>query len=304
MKQIIYSVIIPHFTREENTFFLEIAVKSIPDKDNIEVIIVDNSIIPIENNIFNNRNNVKIIYSESGKGAGRARNVGIENSKGKWLLFLDADDFFTENSFNVFDAYIGSKYDIIFFKMTSCYSDTYEKAERHKAYADIVEKYLINKDEYNLRYKFPSPCAKMISSEFVKVNNILYDEVPASNDVIFAVKIGLKANLISADNSEVYCATVNIGSITQTTSLRNIESQFDVRIRKNKILKENGLEKDSSLIYLILKSRRYGFKVFTKLLFKAIISGNLFVGYNNWIKTLYKLLNPNRKKENKYNVID
>ena len=297
-----YTIIIPHFTSSD-TSLLERAVNSIPQRDDIEVIVVDNSTSPINSNLFNSRKNICILFSDNTKGAGKARNVGIENSKGKWLLFLDADDFFTENSFNVFDAYIGSKYDIIFFKMTSCYSDTYEKANRHSAYAKIVENYLENNDEYDLRYKFPSPCAKMINSEFVKINNIQYDEVPASNDVIFALKIGLKANVIFADYNEVYCATVNKGSITRTTSLRNLESQFDVRIRKNKILKENGLRKDSSLIYLILISRKYGFKVFIKLLYKTIITGNLFVGYNNWLNTIFNILFKKNKTEKKYNVI-
>lgn len=297
-----YSIIIPHFTSND-TSLLKRAVDSIPQRDDIEVVVVDNSTLPIDLNLFNSRKNVLVLFSDNSKGAGRARNVGIEKSKGKWLLFLDADDFFTDNAFNAFDKYLDSNFDIIFFKMTSCYSDTYEKAERHRAYADIVEKYLINKDEYNLRYKFPSPCAKMINSEFVKLNKIFYDEVPASNDVIFALKIGLKANVIFADYNEVYCATVNKGSITRTTSLRNLESQFDVRMRKNKILKENGLRKDSSLIYLILISRKYGFKVFIKLLYKTIITGNLFVGYNNWLNTIFNILFKKNKTEKKYNVI-
>lgn len=297
-----YSIIIPHFTSSD-TSLLERAVNSIPQRDDIEIVVVDNSLLPIDSNLFNSRKNVSVLYSDNTKGAGGARNVGIENSKGKWLLFLDADDFFTENAFNAFDKYLDSNFDIVFFKMTSCYSDTYEKADRHNVYAGIVDKYIINKDEYNLRYKFSSPCAKMINSEFVKVNKIFYDEVPASNDVIFALKIGLKANLIFADNSEVYCATINRGSITRTTSLKNIESQFDVRIRKNKMLKENGFKKDASLIFVILKSRKYGFKIFAKLLYKTIITGNLFVGCNNWLSTLYNILFKKNKIEKRYNVI-
>ena len=47
---------------------------------------------------------VRVFHKANG-GASSARNVGLENVKGQWLTFLDSDDWFEENYFQVpFDS--------------------------------------------------------------------------------------------------------------------------------------------------------------------------------------------------------
>ena len=55
-----------------------------------------------------------IIFTKEGKGAGYARNTGIKYVKGKWLLFSDADDYFSENVNRLFDDYENSVMDVIY----------------------------------------------------------------------------------------------------------------------------------------------------------------------------------------------
>lgn len=281
------SIIIPHYTKS-NTVLLQRAVESIPIDDTIQVLVVDNSPIRINENLFAERSNVHIVFSDNTKGAGHARNIGINKSNGKWLLFLDADDFFVKDAFDTFNSYYNSKADIIFFNMTSCFSDTLEKAARHKPFNEIIDNYFISKNEYHLRCSYPSPCGKMVRAKFVKDNEIYFDEIPASNDVIFALRIGLQAKSIRVDKKTVYCATVQKGSLTNTISLQNIENRFEVSLRKNKLLKKNGYKKDASVLYYILSSSRFGFIPFIRLFFKALKSGDLFVGYRRWVKTFIK----------------
>jgi len=78
--QIDFSIIIPHY---DSFDLLQRAVASIPDCEGIEVIVVDNGPHKISECVLGSyRKNVRILYSEIGKGAGRARNVGIQNSNG------------------------------------------------------------------------------------------------------------------------------------------------------------------------------------------------------------------------------
>lgn len=280
-----YSVIIPHYSKH-GTFLLQRSVLSIPERNDIEVLIVDNSLSPIDQDLFKERINTKIYYSDNRLGAGGARNIGLSYARGKWILFLDSDDYFLDNAFFSFDKYLYSDNDVIYFKLTSSFSDTGKPTERHCPYCKMIDDYLLFNNDFPLRINHCVPWCKMIRHDFLIDNHIVFDEVPASNDVIFALNIGLKANKIEADNSLVYCLTITKGSITNTESLRNIESIFNVKIRKNQLLKENGYKPVSSVAYQIYRASKYGFKPFIKLFYTAFVTGNLFVGYRNWIKTI------------------
>lgn len=285
---IYFSVIIPHFTKSD-TLLLERAVASVPDREDIEVLVVDNSPNKIDRHLFNHRSNVRILFSDNTKGCGHARNVGMEQAKGVWMLFLDADDFFTERAFQVFDSYRDAKFDVIFFKMTSCYSDTLKPAHRHELYIEKIDKFLKDGDEYALRYRWSPAWSRMVKAILVKTNDMWWEEVPASEDLVFSAKLGIVAKSIYADAAEVYCVTVTQGSITNTRSFKNIESMFDVRIRKNNLLRKHGLNRNTSVMYLIIQSLRFGIRPFLKLFYKALITGNLFVGCQNWFRTTLKI---------------
>ena len=293
-----YSVIIPHFSKG-GTELLDRAIASVPVREDVEIIVVDNSPIPIKQDLYANIPNVAIYYSDKSKGAGCARNLGLKTAQGKWLLFMDADDYFTPDAFNSFDQFLITNNDIVFFKPTSVVSGTNELANRHLVFCDEIDDYLKTGNEYDLRFReFEVPWAKMFRRAFVLENNINFDEVPASNDVMFSLKTGIAAKNITASKETVYCVTVTKGSITNVKSLRNLRSDFEVRIRKNALLRSNGLKGECSLLNPILKSRRYGFRVMLSFIYKAIITGNIFVGYNRWLKTIFHL----KKKKAEYIV--
>lgn len=127
-----YTVIIPHKNCPD---LLERCVDSIPIRNDIQVVVVvdDNSdnvekIKELESK-YHNRN-ILFVYTKDGKGAGFARNQGLNMAKGKWLLFSDSDDFFAENAFSCFDEYLDSEYDIVFFKHQGIDSETLAPLER------------------------------------------------------------------------------------------------------------------------------------------------------------------------------
>ena len=80
---------------------LKRCLDSIPQRQDVEILVVDNK--STEDNrraaiaICGQFPRVKYIQDEIGNGAGHARNIGLDNAKGKWLLFADSDDFFVEN---------------------------------------------------------------------------------------------------------------------------------------------------------------------------------------------------------------
>ena len=90
------SVIIPYFKKKK---FIEEAVNSILNQSytNIEILIVydDKDVDDLNylNEIFNLNKKIRIIVNEKNIGAGLSRNKGISIANGKYIGFLDADDY-------------------------------------------------------------------------------------------------------------------------------------------------------------------------------------------------------------------
>lgn len=115
--------------------FIERCVRSLieqEDLDDVEIIFVDdaspdNSIAILEHilnshPILNEKS--RIIKHEINKGLSAARNTGIENAKGDYILFLDSDDTFARNGLSILKKAIKTKTpDIVVFGLSQIYPD-------------------------------------------------------------------------------------------------------------------------------------------------------------------------------------
>ena len=112
IKRELVSVIIP-FYNEENYF--ESCVNSALSQtySNIEIIIINDGSDKIYDEQLNKIKNEypdKIkIFAQQNQGVSAARNLGIKNSNGEYIAFLDADDFWLpnklENKINLIKKY-------------------------------------------------------------------------------------------------------------------------------------------------------------------------------------------------------
>ena len=283
-----YSVIIPY---KDIVDLVVRAVQSVPDRPDIEVIIINNGTTELPASLFAGRHNVQVLWDAIGKGAGAARNVGLEHAKGEWLLMLDADDFFTENAFEIMDRYAEGEEDITFFYTTSCDSDSLAPSNRQEDTNELLDAYLQTKDEGGLRYGWSSPWAKMIKRSLVEEKQIRFDEIQVSNDVLFSVKTGFWAQSITASKEQIYCITTRQGSLTQTPNLKNLNERIDTSIRFNAFLKEHKIRQyRKSIMYLVYTiARNYGYREAIKTIWQSIKAGNNpFIGMSRWASTIRK----------------
>lgn len=240
------SVIIPHYNSVLSLYKL---LQTIPDNKGIQVIVVDdNSDMGYKEELQNlkmkiSHKNIEFYNNNSNiKGAGSCRNIGLKKARGKWLIFADADDYFLGDFYDIVKKYFSSKFDVVFFKPTSIEVDTGKLADRHQNYEELINNYLNNKNyksEMFIRYYFHVPWSKLIKTDLIKENNIYFDEVIASNDMMFSAKAGHRMNCFKVSEEIIYCVTRSKGSLTTTISHEIFDSRLDVYINYYNFLKDN-----------------------------------------------------------------
>lgn len=238
-----FTVIVPHYRDIEG---LKLLMPSIPDRPDIQVIIVDDNSYDDASIVTKaiedyKKSNVELVFNDPNhRGAGVCRNLALERACGRWLIYSDADDYFTEGAFDVFDSLYDRSEDIIFFPMTGIELPSGKKAVRQIIYQLKVEKYIKKPShmaEVDLRYDFMVPWSKMVKKDFVVDNSIMYEDVMYSNDVIFCAKTGYCAKKIAADHRVVYCATRQSDRLASTKSKEAFITRFLVHMRKYEYLK-------------------------------------------------------------------
>lgn len=240
-----YSIIIPHKNIPD---LLQRCLDSIPRRDDVQIIVVDDNSDDNKVDFTNfpglNDPYVEVVFgkNENGrKGAGYARNLGLERAKGKWLVFADADDFFMPCFDEVLDKYVSDNNDIIYFFLNSVYSDTLEKANRvegiNKLLSDALKTHV-----FDFKYKITSCWGRLIKREIVGRNNISFQEVLCYNDVLFALKLSILSNQIKIAKEIIYCATDRSDSLSTEQTSESLQTRFNVWYETNRYLKENKVE--------------------------------------------------------------
>lgn len=217
---IIYSIIIPHKNIPK---LLQRCLDSIPQRPDLEVIVVDDDsdpdIVDFEQFPGKKRSDTTVIFDKSGKGAGRARNIGLEHAQGKWLLFADADDFFTYCLNDVLDEYVDCESDIVFFRASSVDCELYTNSDRADVFINCyIQKYFEERHtgEMLLRYVAGCPWGKLVRHSIVIEHQICFQETAIYNDTKFSYLAGYYAKSIAVDMRAVYCLTQRADSITYT----------------------------------------------------------------------------------------
>lgn len=95
------SIVVPVFNTEK---YIKKCIESLENQTykDIEIIIINDASPDSSDSVIKELqakySNIKYIKLEKNLGVSSARNIGIENSTGKWLIFLDSDDTFYSNA--------------------------------------------------------------------------------------------------------------------------------------------------------------------------------------------------------------
>lgn len=237
-----YTIIIPHRNIPK---LLQRCLDSIPHRDDLHIIVVDDNSDPnkvdFEHFPGYDRNDVELIFTKEGKGAGYARNVGLEHANSKKILFADADDYFNYCLNDMLDKYKADTTDIVFFNVCCLDSEYYTTdSKRFEYFTWYIKHYSKNPQKYELRlkYEFGAPWCKMINKSLIDEHHIRFDECSVCNDTTFSYLTGYYSKTIMVDKHAIYCITYRPGSLTYIVDEKNTLTRMEVQGRREKFLKD------------------------------------------------------------------
>mgnify|MGYP004703445353 CR=1 FL=1 len=208
------SIVIPAYNAEP---FLKECIDSIIVQTYpfFEVLIIENCstdlTLKIANSYIQVDNRIKV-FSNVEKGAAKARNIGIDNSKGKYLTFVDADDKITPDyleslikgiQLNNADISICSMIGSLV--VPELYCDLKDKKDRKKAF----------------NFFNGSTVCKLYTRKII--NEIRYDDIKVGEDPLFNLNILLQNPSIQYINYSGYYYLHNDSSITSNFNSTTID---------------------------------------------------------------------------------
>lgn len=233
-----FSIIIPH---KNIPSLLQRCLDSIPRRDDLQIIIVDDNsdyeIVNFQDFPGLNEKQVNVIFDKTGLGAGHARNRGLDIAKGKWILFADCDDFFSDKLIVFLNKYLEAKCDVIYFPNDTVDCDTLKPLNLDLKVQTLLPLCEKKKNYDPLRYLSHNPWCKMVRHDLIERNKIRFQEVKASNDVWYSTMVGYYAKQIEVSDIHVYVRTVRQGSLQYSLNAESLLARIQVGYKVNRFLK-------------------------------------------------------------------
>lgn len=225
---------------------IERAIKSILEQEykNFELIIVDDG---SKDNTFaickaySKESRIRVFHQEN-QGPSAARNLGLINAKGKYVMFIDADDLYLPNTVKIMYKKITlCDYDIV----TGSYAifDGNGTLKRNKLEARNINKekyisYLQKKGAFNPNWN------KIYKLSIIRENNIKFDvEKEIGEDIRFNFEYLKYARKFSVSEDLMYMYYLNDNGLTQKNTNTQALRLLNLLIYQNEYYNRNNLKK-------------------------------------------------------------
>lgn len=194
--------------------------------------------------------NIKII-NQSNKGLSTARNVGMKYAEGKYIYFVDADDFLSNDKALalIYNEAEKNKLDVLFFSFEN-FTDDEEMKEKFKKHFlnkkrnEVLDEVLTGKEmlDYfiNTNQYYVTVWIQLVRKEFLLSNEIKFCDGIIYEDNLYTLELLLTATRVKCIDNILYKKRIREGSIvTSKQSYDSIKSLLYTVIKMNDVISNN-----------------------------------------------------------------
>ncbi len=249
---------------------------------------------------------IKIIKNCKNEGLGNSRNIGFSNAIGKYVWFVDSDDWIDSSMTSLLvSEMIENDLDVLSFNLVKVKGLSSEVIKPFNLNTSVVKGYNFIKQNLNTIWFNGSSCNKLYSRSFLLSNNIVFPSLAFLEDNLFSFKVKYFADRFKHINVSAYFYRFNQESLTNSaiTNKKKIETlklcrYFVDFIFENKILDKEIEKSVISYVDFYLSSTFKPFLLFssTEMNESVVIYfslKNYFIKFSK-VNILYKLIYKNK----------
>lgn len=232
------SIIVPTYNVER---YVEECMDSLINQTykNKEIIVLDDASTDATVYLLNQyKEQIQLIENEENKGQGARRNEGIKRAKGKYIYFVDSDDWIEPDTIErLVKQAEAEKVDLVRFNGVAFYEGgSAPKAEGNYDFSHVLKDKAVYIGEEllekNRKSYSASPCLYLVKKEVIDQHNLFFLEGVLHEDEYFTTRLFASVQSLSYLNEALYHRRYRIASTMTENSnahkMRSFESYLKV----------------------------------------------------------------------------
>ena len=248
-----FSVIIPVYNVED---CLEKCVDSVLQQSfsDYEIILVNDGATDGSGKIADEFSDLRIhVIHQENKGASGARNTGMTVSSGKYIVFMDGDDYWDDTNFlkNVNTILKREKTEVLLFGIKTINSQT-GSINSEKRYEKVEKRTMSSLELTAANLYNTSPCNKIMLRDFLLKNKLFFDEGIVAEDIDWTFRIlSVLDSDIAIYKKDAYVYNINrAGTVSFAIGEKHIKSLAYIMHKDYEILGNISKNKQVCINYL------------------------------------------------------
>ncbi|MDE7107730.1 MAG: glycosyltransferase [Clostridiales bacterium] len=176
--------------------------------------------------LFGDRNDVAVLQAPHNGGPGAARNIGLKNAAGKYVMFCDSDDEFDLASLDSISSQMTDNYDLAVSSYNVKNGANEKTVDLYGGYGDEVPPSYVAKNDGH-------PWGKVFKKSVIDDNNIVFPDRMTGEDKVFVVKYLACVNKVRKIEKPFYTYVNNKNSISHKNEGADIDLHTTFEILQN-----------------------------------------------------------------------